>query len=132
MGAAGGFGRRASDGGTHLQTYFQKHIEHSDWNSPIHATADVAGAQRSNPLDGQSTSGGQTNEALEEPQNQLDLARCVSFSHLAAVSDTHASLIWGKKLNMVFFPIFPGFFTPIRHYCEYCDWFQSNFRAVLE
>ena len=33
MGAAGGFGRRASDGGANLQTFFQKHIEHSDWSA---------------------------------------------------------------------------------------------------
>lgn len=84
MGAAGGFGRRASDGGTHLQTYFQKHIEHSDWNcqqgAPVEGGVDPL-HQQSNPLaldvTGQSTSvhTTQTSEALEEPQNQLDLAR---------------------------------------------------------
>lgn len=31
MGAAGGFGRRASDGGANLPIFFQKHLEHSDW-----------------------------------------------------------------------------------------------------
>ena len=97
MGAgAGGFGRRASDGGTHLQTYFQKHIEHSDWNCQQGAPEDSGGGgvdalhQRSNPLTldvaGQSTSSGhpaQTNETLEEPQNQLDLARFTSaYSNL--------------------------------------------------
>ena len=61
------------------------------------------------------------------------------YTYLLAIPNVQASLIWGKKLNMVFFPIFSlfhpffsVFFTPIRHYCEYCDWFQSSFRAISE
>ena len=48
------------------------------------------------------------------------------------------SLIWCFSPYLVseiphpFSPLFLGFFTPIRHYCEYCDWFQSSFRAVSE
>lgn len=33
MGAAGGFGRRASDGGANLKTFFQNHIANSDWST---------------------------------------------------------------------------------------------------
>ena len=98
MGAAGGFGRRASDGGTHLQTYFQKHIEHSDWNCQQDAPENIgvdALHQRSNPMTldvtGQSTSAhtAQTNEALEEPQNQLDLARCPTANLLLCCPIRH-------------------------------------------
>ncbi|XP_046630920.1 serine/threonine-protein kinase SIK3-like isoform X3 [Daphnia pulicaria] len=91
MGAAGGFGRRASDGGANLLTFFQKNIEHSDWSTvqqqkqqhqqamqmnPVH--------QLSNPLaiNNPSTSshaaqGSQATEQLEDSSNSGELSRYI-------------------------------------------------------
>ena len=90
MGAAGGFGRRASDGGANLQTFYQKNIEHSGWSNeqqePQQMTQNMTPSdpmqQRSNPLvfndqcsTSHSTPGSQSTEALDETQNSYDLAR---------------------------------------------------------
>lgn len=95
MGAAGGFGRRASDGGANLQTFYQKNIEQSDWNNgqqqqqpqqfPQNMTSSDPMQQRSNPLvfndqpstSHHSTPGSQSTEALDETQNSYDVERYV-------------------------------------------------------
>lgn len=86
MGAAGGFGRRASDGGANLLTFFQKNIEHSDWSTVQQQQQQAMRMdsvhQLSNPLamNGPSTSshispGSQTTEPLEDSSNSVELTR---------------------------------------------------------
>lgn len=99
MGTAGGFGRRASDGGANLQNFFQKNIEQSDWtvqqqqnqqhvekmqqhNSRQQPVGQAEALQCLNPLqlNGLSTSSHIAGDApnvdsSEEPPNPLDLAR---------------------------------------------------------
>lgn len=87
MGAAGGFGRRASDGGANLQTFFQTNIEHSDWSTvQQHQQQQQQVAQMDSvlsnklALNGQSTSshassGSQSTEPLEDSSNLGDLKR---------------------------------------------------------
>lgn len=98
MGAVGGFGRRASDGGANLQNFFQKNIENSDWTVQQHQQTqqlekhyhEAQSTQHGqndplhhlNPahLNGHSTSshislGMPSTEALEDTQNSHDLAR---------------------------------------------------------
>lgn len=86
MGAAGGFGRRASDGGANLLTFFQKNIEHSDWSTvqqqkqqSIHMDSVH---HLSNPLAINTSStpshvspGSQTAESLEDSSNSVELTR---------------------------------------------------------
>ena len=97
MGAAGGFGRRASDGGANLPIFFQKHLEHSDWTmqqqqqeelqqrlqqehhhprqsdqwnhlTPIQLNGHSASSQATSP-------GATNSEIPEDPPNSHDLAR---------------------------------------------------------
>ncbi|XP_032792877.2 serine/threonine-protein kinase SIK3 isoform X2 [Daphnia magna] len=88
MGAAGGFGRRASDGGANLLTFFQKNIEHSDWSTvqqqkqqSIHMDSVH---HLSNPLAINTSStpshvspGSQTAESLEDSSNSVELTRYI-------------------------------------------------------
>ncbi|XP_057378466.1 serine/threonine-protein kinase SIK3-like isoform X2 [Daphnia carinata] len=88
MGAAGGFGRRASDGGANLQTFFQTNIEHSDWStvqqqkqqsfnmdSVHHLSNPLAINTSSNPS--HVSPGSQTAESLEDSSNSVELTRYI-------------------------------------------------------
>ena len=91
MGAAGGFGRRASDGGANLLTFFQKNIEHSDWSTVQQHKQHQQQAMQMNPvhqlsntlaINNQSTSshvaqGSQAADSLEDSSNSGELSRCL-------------------------------------------------------
>lgn len=90
MGAAGGFGRRASDGGANLQTFFQKHIEHSDWTTvqqkqqQIHIDS-VHQLTNAMSLNGQAASShipSQGAEPIEDSSNSNELKRCDEYKSL--------------------------------------------------
>lgn len=91
MGAAGGFGRRASDGGANLKNFYQKHIEDSDWSTvqqqqqkqqqqqvaqmdSIHQRTNTPGlnGQAASP---HTSSGSQVSETLEDSSNSVELKR---------------------------------------------------------
>ena len=108
MGAAGGFGRRASDGGANLQTFFQKNIEHSDWSTVqqhqqqqqiAHMDAVLSNKLA---LNGQSTSthasgsGSPSTELFEDSSNSGDLKR---YSALRS-NLQHCGLFFAFKLTL--------------------------------
>lgn len=82
MGAAGGFGRRASDGGANLQKFFQKHTESNEWAGAeehrhhIDPTLQVSNpVALNNPTNSTGFGAGQTQESFEEATNSMDVAR---------------------------------------------------------
>lgn len=78
MGAAGGFGRRASDGGAKIQNFFQKSVDDIDWSCQ-QSSSETNSQQMSNAMTCSSQScdaqGNAPESADESSKHQRDVAR---------------------------------------------------------